>query len=35
MKKKTMYVTCENCGSNLDYGESCDCKKTEVAKDKT
>ena len=22
-----MYRTCENCGANLDPGESCDCAK--------
>lgn len=21
------YVTCEYCGSNLDFGEICDCRK--------
>ena len=21
------YVTCEYCGSNLDFGEQCDCRK--------
>lgn len=20
------YITCPNCGSNLDYGERCDCE---------
>ena len=25
------YITCEYCGSNLDYGETCDCKKKEGA----
>jgi len=20
-----MYITCEYCGANLDYGEKCDC----------
>lgn len=26
-RTKTYYITCPNCGSNLDPGEICDCTK--------
>lgn len=25
------YVTCQKCGAHLDYGEKCDCERSEKA----
>ena len=27
--KMAKYTTCDDCGANLDHGESCDCKEDE------
>ena len=29
--EKMQYWTCEHCGSNLDYGEKCDCQAESYA----
>lgn len=33
MQRNTYYWTCPYCGSNLDPGESCDCKEEETVDD--
>lgn len=30
MKKSSYYWTCPHCGANLDPGEKCDCRQTEL-----
>ncbi len=29
------YETCDDCGANLDHGESCDCKEDEEQQEET